>query len=162
MGKVHEIHVSLPHPVLPESDWADAWQIVSPKPFADAREAAEAIVSSFPRWTYLALALRQLLVAPFGLKGAASQAGSIDKVGIFPVTQQTGERLVAGFDDKHLDFRIVVDLDETDGVQAVTLTTVIRRHNQLGRAYLGLIIPFHRAIIRSALANCQRRAAYGE
>ncbi|MEN0002293.1 MAG: DUF2867 domain-containing protein [Pseudomonadota bacterium] len=162
MGKVQEIPVSLPHPVLPDSDWADAWQVITPKPFSNSRAAAEAIVSSFPRWTYAALALRQLLVAPFGLKGGASQSASTDSVGIFPVTQQTRDRLVAGFDDKHLDFRIVVDLDQAGGGQAVTLTTVIRRHNRLGRTYLALIMPFHRAIIRSTLTTCQRRAVRSE
>ena len=33
-----------------------------------------------------------------------------DIIGIFPVVSETPERLVAGFNDKHLDFRVVVDI----------------------------------------------------
>lgn len=153
MGRVQEIHVPLPHPALADSDWADAWRVVVPSRFKNAREAAKVIVSAFPQWTYPALLLRQLLVAPFGLKRGSSNEPKADVIGIFPVTNESRDRLVAGFDDKHLDFRIIVDLDDTDQGQAVTLTTAIRRHNRLGQAYLQLVLPFHRAIIRSALAN---------
>ncbi|MEO1746247.1 MAG: DUF2867 domain-containing protein [Pseudomonadota bacterium] len=156
---VKEIPVTLPHPALPESDWADAWQVVVDPPFVRAREAAEAIVGSFPAWTYPALAVRQIIVTPFGLKGADSVSKQADVVGIFPVTDETTSRLVAGFDDTHLDFRIIVDLDPTETGQAVTLTTAIRRHNTIGRTYLQMVLPFHRTIIRSGLGKAARRRA---
>ena len=96
------------------------------------------------------MALRQILVAPFGLKGRPRRG---DRIGIFPVVSESRQQLVAGFNDRHLDFRIVVDLEEQAGKpeQAVTLTTVIKRHNLLGRIYLVAVMPFHRAIISTAL-----------
>ncbi|MEL6921325.1 MAG: DUF2867 domain-containing protein [Pseudomonadota bacterium] len=156
MGRVRDIPVTLPHPVLPASDWADAYQVVVSPPFRSAREASLAAIESFPDWFRPLLALRELVVFPFGLKHAGETAQHTDTIGIFPVYEDALHRLVAGLDDKHLDFRIVVDLDEVAGGQAVTLTTVITRHNMLGRTYLQLVLPFHRAIIRLAL---QRLAA---
>ena len=58
------------------------------------------------------LTLRNLMVAPFGLKGRArrTEADAPSLIGIFPVVSETRERLVAGFNDRHLDFRVVVDI----------------------------------------------------
>lgn len=149
MSRVRDVKVILPHDALPDADWADAYQVDAARPFENAREAGEAIISSFPKWTYPMLVLRQIVVLPFGLKGAGSQAKT-ERLGIFPIVSQTDTQVVGGFNDKHLDFRIVVDLaGQTQ--QTVTLTTVIRRHNWLGRRYLQMVLPFHRAIIRSAL-----------
>ena len=150
MQGVCEVPAPLPHDALPGADWADAWRVGVDQPFASAREAAEAIIENFPAWTGAMMALRQILVAPFGLKG---RPGSGDRIGIFPVVSESRQQLVAGFNDRHLDFRIVVDLEEQAGKpeQAVTLTTVIKRHNLLGRIYLVAVMPFHRAIISTAL-----------
>jgi hypothetical protein len=61
---------------------------------------------------------------------------------MFPVVGQSPDRVVLGFDDRHLDFRIVVALA---GGWA-TLTTAVRWHNAFGRAYLAAVMPFHRVI----------------
>jgi len=148
---VKEVSVLLPHPALPGGDWADAYQVVVEQPFKSAREAGDAIVAAFPSWTRSALALRQILVTPFGLKGPADEALASDRVGIFPVRDETTNSLVAGIDDKHLDFRIIVALKNLDMGQSVTLTTAIKRHNFLGRSYLQVVLPFHRQIISGSL-----------
>ncbi len=150
MRQVEEIDVPLPHPAMSGADWADCYRVVGQMSFQTAHQAAIAIVSAFPKWTDPALMLRQLVVMPFGLKGSEDKREKIGNVGVFPIVSEEPERVVAGFDDKHLNFRIVVDLEAG---QAVSLTTLIRRHNLLGRAYLQLVLPFHRAIIRSALAR---------
>ena len=72
-------------------------------------------------------------------------------IGIFPVLSETPERLVAGFNDHHLDFRVVVDVAAADAGQQVTTTTLVLTHNLLGRAYLAVILPFHRLIARAML-----------
>lgn len=157
MPVVSEIAVRLPHNALRHADWADAWQTQISRPFDNARKAAEAVGRNFPKWTWPMLVLRQILVLPFGLKGSGQKN---DRVSIFPVVSETGEQIVAGFDDRHLDFRIVVDVASAGTApdfQTVTLTTVIRRHNLLGRLYLAAVLPFHRAIIASALKRIARQ-----
>jgi Protein of unknown function (DUF2867) len=96
--------------------------------------------------------LRNIMVAPFGLKtsGAAERVPH-DIIGIFPVVSETPERLVAGFNDKHLDFRVVVDVATAGRQQSITATTLVLTHNWLGRTYLAIILPFHRLVVRAML-----------
>lgn len=153
MGQVNDVKIELPHPALADADWADCYSIDVANEFDTALDAANAIVANFPKWTYPALLLRQILVVPFGLKGSQEAKSKIGKVGIFPIISEDQNRIVAGFDDTHLDFRIVVDLARSDNGQCVSLATLIRRHNLLGRTYLLAVLPFHRAIIRTALGK---------
>ena len=117
-----------------------------------AREACVRMVLHGPRWVDALTRLRNILVTPFGLKtsgeGAPAPGGLI---GLFPVVSETPERLVAGFNDAHLDFRVVVDVTAAKAGQQITATTLVRTHNRLGRAYLAAILPFHRVIVRSLL-----------
>ena len=118
----------------------------------DARHAAERMMGRSPRWIEALVTLRNILVAPFGLKtSGAGTAAHGDMIGIFPVLSETADRLVAGFDDSHLDFRVVVDVASVDQGQRVTATTLVRTHNLLGRVYLAIILPFHRLIVRRML-----------
>jgi hypothetical protein len=109
-----------------------------------------------PRWIDMLVTLRNWMVAPFGLKpGVPDQSGRADIIWIFPVVSETRERLVAGFNDKHLDFRVVIDVapsgqgDNTG--QKVTATTLVKTHNFPGRVYLAVITPFHRLIVPTML-----------
>jgi len=120
----------------------------------DARHAAERMMGRSPRWVAALVTLRNIVVAPFGLKtSGAGTAASSDMIGIFPVLSETPDRLVAGFNDSHLDFRVVVDVAPSAEGQQVTATTLVKTHNRLGRTYLGIILPFHRLVVRAMLAQ---------
>ena len=80
-------------------------------------------------------------------------------IGIFPVISETPDRLVAGFNDSHLDFRVVVDVAPPAPASRVTATTLVLTHNWLGRTYLAIIMPFHRLIVRSHAARRLRPEA---
>lgn len=140
--------------VLAGAQFIDAFSIGIEDTALDARHAAERMMAKGPRWIDMLLALRNLMVAPFGLKaGAPDGSGRADIIGIFPVVSETHERLVAGFNDRHLDFRVVVDVapcGEGKG-QNVTATTLVLTHNWLGRVYLAVIMPFHRLIVPAML-----------
>lgn len=136
--------------LLADAQFSDAFSIVTDGGALDARQAAERMFGRSPRWIDMLLALRNLMVAPFGLKTSAP-SGASDLIGIFPVVSQTPERLVAGFDDRHLDFRVIVDVAGSGPGQRVTATTLVKTHNLLGRAYLAVILPFHRLIVRRML-----------
>ena len=98
------------------------------------------------------MSLRNFLVAPLGLKtSGATPTAPRDMIGIFPVVSQTPDRLVAGFNDRHLDFRVVVDVTPPTGVRQITATTLVLTHNRLGRTYLAIILPFHRVIVPALL-----------
>jgi len=74
-------------------------------------------------------------------------------IGLFPVLSETPERLIAGFNDYHLDFRIVVDVAGDAPGREVTLTTLVKTNNLLGRTYLTLITPFHKIVARSMIGG---------
>lgn len=154
-GSATERTVTLPHPALSGADWADAWTATPCRRFDTARQAAEAVHRATPGWVGPLMGLRTLAVAPFGLKSGLSNRGlaPADRIGLFAVRDDSGDRVVVGMDDRHLDFRCVLDLDEADGQQTVTVTTLIRRHNRLGRAYLATILPFHRLILQACLSR---------
>lgn len=108
------------------------------------RKAAE-IIADFPSWVRGLLMVRRLITAPFGLSNDGP--GDPNSVGIFPVEAESAHEVVAGFDDKHLNFRISVV--QRSGV--TYLATWVHTHNLGGRLYLALIYPFHVLVVRNAL-----------
>jgi hypothetical protein len=150
--RVHEIKPEIDaDALLAGAQFIDAYRIAVDVAL-DARQAAERMFGRRPRWIETLMSLRNYLVRPFGLKteasGVTTPAGA---VGIFPILSEAPARLVAGFDDKHLDFRVVVDVAKSGPGQCVTATTLVLTHNLLGRIYLAIILPFHRVIVRTLL-----------
>ena len=138
--------------LLAGAQFTDAFRIEIGGGELDARRAAERMMARQPRWAEALLSLRNLLVSPLGLKtSGAISAAPRDMIGIFPVVSETPDRLVAGFNDRHLDFRVVVDVTASGGVRHVTATTLVKTHNRLGRTYLAIILPFHRRIVPALL-----------
>ena len=141
-----------PATLLAGAQFIDAYRVAVDGAALDARKAAERMFARGPRWIEALLKLRNLVVAPFGLKTSGEgEPATGGMIGIFPVVSETPERLVAGFNDHHLDFRVVVDVTAKGGGQEVTTTTLVLTHNWLGRTYLAVIMPFHRLIARAML-----------
>jgi hypothetical protein len=129
-------------------DFTDCYCVRAALP---ARRAAEE-VAAFPRLAAGLLAIRNALVRPFGLQ--TGPAGEGDHVGVFPVLQDGPDELIAGLDDRHLNFKISVLTRSGD----VFLSTWVRPHNLGGRAYLALVMPFHILIVRHAAARLLKYA----
>jgi hypothetical protein len=140
-------------PLLAGAQFSDAFSVeIDGRAALDARHAAEKMLGHRPRWVETLVRLRNRLVAPFGLKAPEpGRAASAATVWMFPVLSETPERLVAGLNDSHLDFRAVVDVEAIGHGQRITLTTLVLTHNLLGRVYLAVILPFHRLIARTLL-----------
>ena len=150
---VHEITPEIDtNALLAGAQFADAFRIEIDDRDLDARRAAERMMARQPRWAEALLSLRNILVAPLGLKtSGAGPTTPRDMIGIFPVLSETPGRLIAGFNDSHLDFRVVVDVTAPGDVRQVTATTLVLTHNWLGRSYLAIIMPFHRLIVPALL-----------
>ncbi len=131
--------------LLPGWDFADAFVVDGPAP-ADATAAARALFELTPRGRAV-LSLRDLLVRPLGLEPAL---GTRDE--LFPVVGRRPDRVVLGLDDRHLDFRVLVDVSPGQ----VRCTTGVRRR-PLGRAYFAVVAPFHRRIVPGMLERAARR-----
>jgi len=146
--------------LLAGADFADAYCVAIDGTQVNARRAAEKMFARRPRWEEALLALRNMLVRPFGLKTSGKgEPASGGVIGLFPVISETTDRLVAGFNDRHLDFRVVVDVAPSGGGQEITATTLVKTHNWLGRIYLAIIMPFHRLIVRNMLQRAFSQTA---
>lgn len=145
---------------------ADAYAIRLPdRASRDPEVLARFLFAQSPLSMRLLLKVRDLLVAPFGIKTAgrlqalgASQ--SSQRIGIFKIYDSNPSEIILGEDDKHLDFRLSVlcrpICDATGNASELVLSTVVTCHNTLGRAYIVLIAPFHRLIIRASMRRAAR------
>ncbi|MBO6676246.1 MAG: DUF2867 domain-containing protein [Rhizobiales bacterium] len=154
-GTVHEIALALPHPAFPEADWGDTFEMRTNRHFDDAEHAARTIMNSLPAWASGLMDMRDRVVSPLGLKtGKAMMAApDVECVGFFPVIAKSPDRILLGEDDRHLNFRVAVDLHADDQGQQVSLSTLVKRNNALGAGYLAVIIPFHKLIARAMLRS---------
>ena len=133
---------------------SDLWHSVGVNDFIDCyavpcsltpREAARRAFA-FPKWVKALLVLRNLVTLPLGLKPATK---STDRVGIFPVASENAEEIIMGFDDRHLDFRVALRVQDGMAYGA----TWVHRNNLLGRLYLIVVLPFHILIMRNAMSR---------
>ncbi len=124
-------------------DFLDCYSVRSDAALHDAAET----ITRFPAWAQFLVAIRGILVAPFGLKASGTSDGPM--IGPFPITQETENEIIAGFDDRHLDFRVSIRAENG----RVSLATWVHPHNFGGRAYLATIMPFHILIARNALTR---------
>ena len=143
------------------SDESHLWDHVQHGDFLDcyatrteiSPRAAAQIIVTFPGWARALVVLRRILTAPFGLDNDGPP--SPDKLGPFPVQLETDHEIIAGFDDRHLDFRVSI----LSRAGVVSLATWVHTHNLGGRLYLAAIMPFHILIARNALTRVARAAA---
>ena len=136
------------HALIGPSDFVDCYAVNADIP---PRRAAE-IVAEFPGWTRVLMVLRRVITTPFGLSNDGPDAP--DKIGSFPVEQETETEIIAGFDDRHLNFRVSI-ISENG---RVWLATWVHTHNIGGRIYLAAIMPFHIMVARDALQRVARAA----
>jgi len=144
---------------------ADAYSIELPAGASTNPELlARFIFAHQSPWIGRLMAVRDMLVAGFGLKTAGHLA-SLDvesgagRLGIFKVYSTSPTEVVLGEDDKHLDFRLSVLCSGQSSPGAkrhLILSTVVHCHNRLGRLYIFLIAPFHRLVVQSSLRSAAR------
>ncbi len=127
------------------ADFLDCYSVPSG---LSAPEAAR-VLARFPGWVRGLLALRNLAVRPLGLRGAPEVPSPY---GFFPLERETPDQVLLGFDDRHLDFRILV-LRQGGRIHCATW---VGPHHLGGRLYLCAVMPFHILILRNAMARLMR------
>jgi hypothetical protein len=145
---------------------ADAYAINLP---ADAVLEPEVLArfmfESQPAWAKRLMQLRDMVVTVFGLKTAKQLTappanGSEKRIAIFKIYESNATEVFLGEDDSHLNFRISaqVRLATPTSAPQLIISSVVHCNNLLGRTYVTVIAPFHRAIVKAAM---QRAAASG-
>ena len=142
-----------------KADFADAFSVDLPGNAShDAQSLARHIFAKQPLWIAMLLNVRDMLVRPFGLKTAGELTQTAgDRISLFRVFERHDDEIVLGEDDTHLDFRVSVLVQPSpQGQPRLILTTLVFYNRSLGRAYIKLIAPFHRAVVRASLDRAQR------
>jgi hypothetical protein len=137
---------------LPHIDFADAYSGQADCNYVDAEQAARAVFADPPHAVRCLMALRNGIMAPFGLKASIDFSDrGLGKIDVFPIISNTGSEVVVGGDDKHLNFRIWISIQPSLKGSEVTISTLVKINNLLGRVYLFMIMPFHKLLSRSLL-----------
>ena len=119
------------------------------------------VVRHTPAWVDFLMAVRNRVVALFGLKnlghlGSTRRAKPVDaykvgdRVGIFSVLYLTAKEVILGDADKHLNVQVsVCKVSSPNG--GVAVSTVVHIHNLLGRIYMLPVVPIHKYIVQAML-----------
>ena len=122
-----------------------------------------ALFGHTPRWMKLLLIVRNAATRLAGLEAPTvaeimkpevrQTYGVGEKIGPWPIFFIGDNEIVAGRNNKHLDFRLSV-LKTMDGdALSVVVSTICTVHNVFGKIYLFFIIPFHRNGVQSLMSN---------
>jgi hypothetical protein len=114
-----------------------------------------------PKWVDNLMKFRDFLVRGFGLKTGDKQEITIkpyypagSKAVYFTVLDRNENEIVMAENDKHLNFRTSVMIEEDSPGSSVFLSTIVQYNNLFGRLYFIPVKPFHKIIIRSLLKRC--------
>ncbi|TGA98893.1 DUF2867 domain-containing protein [Sporolactobacillus shoreae] len=155
---------SLANQAFPQINYSDSYRVILPgKSIQDVESVTRIFLTSVPSWVSRLMKVRDRLVSLVGLKTsdtAERQNLTLEKgsrIGIFRVMARTSHEVLLGEDDRHLDFRVSLLLDEVNERKYVTISTVVFFHNGLGRLYFFVIERFHKTIVSAMLKNMMRR-----
>jgi hypothetical protein len=150
-------------PQLAEAYYHDTYEAPLRRTDLKPHEIYVAILGHLPWWARALIIVRNTIVAPLGLH--AETAARVwtperkdnyvpgDKIVRFTLFSQDENEIIAGLDDKHLDFRVSVMKHRDGAAHRVSMSTVIFVHGAFGKAYLSAILPFHRFGMKHLLAQ---------
>lgn len=154
---------------LPKATYVDCFEVAGLTPRGSIIDDYAGVFGDPPDLLKTMMALRNALVKPFRIAGPAIRELETpvdarrsyeigDRIGIWRLYGLADGEIIAGADDRHLDFRVALRRTGTGDESRVSLSTAVETLNALGRAYLAAILPFHRLFVRQLLT---RAAAAG-
>jgi hypothetical protein len=159
-------HSALGKDLIERADFRDAYRAPLSHSDLSVVEIFFAIFARRPGWMNLMLIARNKAAALAGLEvPTTAEIISMEKrdryfvgekIGPWPIFFLGSDELVAGRDNKHMDFRLSI-MKMHDGITpSIVVSTLCMIHNKFGQYYLSSITPFHkfglRRLMTSALA----------
>ncbi len=149
--------------LMERADFRDAYRAPLRNPNLTVVEIFFGIFAHRPAWMNLMLMARNKVAALAGLETPTTAEVMTtemrdrycvgEKIGPWPIFFLGPDELIAGRDNKHMDFRLSIMKVSDGNKPSVIVSTVCTVHNVLGRFYLSSIIPFHKFGIRKLMAN---------
>lgn len=132
----------------------DSYRAPLTRPRADIIGIFFALFAHHPLWVKLLLVTRNRIAIWCGLNAPStaemmsteikSSYSVGENIGVWPIHALTENEIIAGRDNKHLDFRLSVLREVNNGAESVTVSTICVVHNMAGKIYLFFIVPFHK------------------
>ncbi len=148
------------------ASFADSYCVPLTRGEASLIDVFFAIFGHHPIWLKALLLIRHRLGSWYGLSAAATseilsptrranyRVG--ETIGSWPIYFLSDSELVAGRDNKHLDFRLSILKQAAGGNTIGVVSTVCWVHNSFGRLYLTAVIPFHKWGVRRLLLKAHQ------
>jgi hypothetical protein len=149
--------------LIERADFRDAYRVPLRRPDLGVVDIFFGVFAHRPAWMTLMLIARNKAAALAGLetpttseivtleKRARYAVG--EKIGPWPIFFLGADELVAGRDNKHMDFRLSIRKVRDDSGLSVVVSTLCIVHNAFGRLYLATVIPFHKFGLRNLMAR---------
>ena len=120
------------------------------------------VFSHVPNWIMKLMAFRNKMVSIFGLKTDAvlNDKKSLkvgEKFGIFKIYSIQEDEIIAGEDDKYLNFRVSILKQDEE----LIISTFVHYNNLFGKVYMALITPFHKLVVKAMMKNAIKRENHG-
>lgn len=131
----------------------------------DIQKIGKLFFSTGPKWVDKLFSLRNKIVKFFGLK-VTGKISDRDKqlenfkcepneqLGLFKVFYKSDNEIILDQDDKHLDFRVSLFLQEKEQntpKKQLTISTCVKFNNRFGKLYFIPVRPFHKFIVPTML-----------
>jgi hypothetical protein len=125
------------------------------------QQVGKAFFTSSPTWVDKLFTLRNKIVSIFGLKTSGkitNRKTQLDhfkcevgeQLGLFKVFSCTKNEVIIGEDDKHLNFRVslYIEDDNTSAtLKNLVISTTVEFNNWFGKLYFLPVRPFHKLIV---------------
>src|SRR5262245_14961897 len=156
-------HSALGKDLIEGADFRDAYRAPLNRSDLSVVEIFFAIFAQRPGWMNLMLIARNKVAALAGLEvPTTSEIMNMEKrdryvvgekIGPWPIFFLGSDELVAGRDNKHMDFRLSI-MKVHDGIRpGVVVSTRCMVHHKFGQYYVSSIISFHRFGVRRLMAS---------
>ncbi len=138
------------------SDYIDSYSAdINTKPLT-IEQVGKSFFQASPEWVNALLLLRDRVVGFLGLKIGRDVSDKQrlianfkcevgERVALFKVIDKNQDEVIFGENDKHLDFRVSLFLDKQK--DTLTVSTVVKFNNWMGRLYFVPVLPFHKIIV---------------
>lgn len=131
----------------------------------NSQKVGRAFFTSSPKWVDKLFAFRNKIVSIFGLKTSGDitdrqkqldnfKCETGEQLGLFKVFSRTENEVVIGEDDKHLNFRVSLFIEnhKTElNKKNIIISTTAEFNNWFGRLYFLPVKPFHKLIVPTML-----------
>jgi len=131
------------------------------------KEFVKLFISSGPKWVNTLMKIRDNIVGIFGLKTSNQLVEQVkhpndikleigEQLDIFVLLYKSENEIIVGGDDKHLNFRVSLQLEPLTEVTAkreLIITTCVKFNNLFGKIYFIPVKPFHNIIVKRTLVN---------